>query len=126
MSNVTVKLGKNQELSIIDKRGMLPRCFLLGETHMGDKVPDIMLNMSPSANKMFWELIKHRNRVTNIAKLDPITKTDKNRTSTAYKELNKLLFIKRIAPKTYIINPMLLPPYKDRVDSVQQVWDSLP
>ena len=129
MANVTVTLKKDQELSIKDKSESLPRCFLLGEFHMGEFIPNIMQSLSPRATWFFWELVKNRNRVTNIAKVDyPATnnKTEKNKISDGYRELHKLLFVKRIAPKTYIINPSILPPYKDKIDSVTQTWDSIP
>jgi hypothetical protein len=85
-----------------------------------------MANLSKNATWLIWTLQKDKNKVTNISKFDPKNQTDKNKVSIGFKELKKLNLLKRIAPKTYLINPELFCPYKNRFDSVKQHWDSLP
>lgn len=50
------------------------------------------------------------------------TKTEQNKLSLAYKELAKHNMVYRIKPKVYLVNPKLITPYKNCIDTVWNDW----
>lgn len=50
------------------------------------------------------------------------TKTEQNKLSLAYKELAKHNMVYRIKPKVYLVNPKLITPYKNCIDTVWNEW----
>jgi len=66
--------------------------------------------ITPTARWLFWSVAGTLDKATNVAVLKPQTKTEANKLSRAYKELNQKGMMIRIKPAHYIINPTAVIP----------------
>jgi len=77
--------------------------------------------MTPTARWLFWSVASTLNKATNVAMLKPQTKTEANKLSRAYKELNQKGMMIRTKPAHYIINPTAIIPVKT-YRTVREQW----
>lgn len=77
---------------------------------------------SPSVAFFLLALLNARDTRTNVAVLVPKTKAEENGYSNAYKVLVRDKVVKRIKPRTYLIDPLLVYPYFGSLGSVLDHW----
>lgn len=86
---------------------------------------DVIQNMSKQTAWLWWELVKLRNRKSNVAVYTPKDKVASNRLYKAFKELKDLDLVRRIKRSHYIINPSALLPVFSEYEEVFKQWESL-
>lgn len=84
----------------------------------------IISNLKPTAHNIFWKIVSSRNKNKNIGLYKPNTKTESNRLTRAYKELNQKELIKRIGQGQYLINPDVIVPTYTYPEVVEH-WQSV-
>lgn len=98
----------------------------IGRNRMkGTDPTPVLINLSGKTANFFWLLYQRRDSRTNITTFEPKNNTEQVKVSKWYKELNQVGFIKRIKPKTYLINPYSFYPDIHYWENVQEHWDSI-
>lgn len=83
----------------------------------------ILQNASKNASWFFWTLIKKRDPKTNLVVYAAKNKTESNRITKAFKELNEAGVIKRYKRGQYLISPKAFIPSGDAFDVVTLLWE---
>ena len=82
-------------------------------------------NMSKQTAWLWWEMVKLRDRKTNISIYKPKDKVAVNRLTKAYKDLKALNLVKRAKRQRYIINPAAYIPTFNEYDEVVKAWEAI-
>ena len=67
-------------------------------------------SLSKKANEMFWSVVEVKNYKNNTGILKATNQNERNKLSTAYKELRKLDLLRRVKQNHYMINPKVMLP----------------
>jgi len=84
---------------------------------------EVWQSISKQGMWLWWELLYNRNIDNNIVKYISPDKAAARRVSRAYKELFKLQFICRVKQQTYLMNPRVVIPRKQKFAAVARHWD---
>lgn len=84
----------------------------------------LMLDLKPTGHYLFWYMARNRDTDSNIAILRPQTKTEANRLSRAYKDMNQKNLVKRVEPAHYLINPSAIIPIRTYPEVLSH-WESV-
>lgn len=85
----------------------------------------LFITMNGATASFFWTLYNDRDTSTNISIYIPKSKSEQVSISKWFNELKKLELLKRVKPRTYIINPRAFYPKLNQFEEVCKHWDSL-
>jgi hypothetical protein len=94
-------------------------------SNIHDNLYEIFQNLNRSTHWLWWELVKNRDRETNLSVIRAESPVIANKISSGYRELNKLNLIKRTKKQTYLLNPSAIVPVFKYYASVLKEWEKL-
>ena len=95
-------------------------------THQGYPFIKILMTLTVPEQWFFELVYDHLNYLTNIAIIPSknLSKTELNKLSIAYKNLNQKNLVKRVSPHRYMVNPDAII-YINRYSQNKKLWDQL-
>lgn len=79
-------------------------------------------SLSKKANEMFWSVVEVKNYKDNIGVLKATNQTERNKFSTAYKELRSFDLLRRVKQNHYMINPKVMIPVKHYSECIDKYF----
>jgi len=85
----------------------------------------VLKSLSKQALWVWFDLVEHRNRCTNIAVYKTSNSTEERRLIPAYKALVKADLVLRVKRQHYLLNPLSVFPEREYFQQVSDLWLAL-
>lgn len=126
MPIVSVDLKMGQAVKVQNNRVINP--FIAVGKIMNNKgfdFADVMSKLAPAAHKVFWEMVKLRDDMTNLVYIDSknLTASQNSIISKNYRLLAEADLLLKVGKGTYFINPYAVLPVLDRCELVNLEWN---